>query len=104
MPLALACALQFPSANEEPDPTGYRVGPSGKDEMATGDTFKMIKLVGESSKGIEDAARIALEKSSESLHGHSWAHIVDIRANLASDGKIQAWQTTIEAGFKLDSE
>ncbi len=70
--------------------------------MASGDTFKMIKLVGTSSKSIEDAVQTALTRSSDSLHGHSWVHVVDIRADVSDDGKISAWQTTIEAGFKLD--
>lgn len=70
--------------------------------MASGDTFKMIKLVGESSDGIEAAVRTAMAKSGDSLRGHSWAHIVDLRANLAPDGSVEAWQVTLEAGFKLE--
>ena len=70
--------------------------------MASGDTFKMIKIVGESSKGIEDAVEVALKKSGSSVHGHSWAHITDLRANLTPDGKVQSWQVTVEEGFKLD--
>jgi flavin-binding protein dodecin len=72
--------------------------------MAHGDTFKMIKLVGESSKGIEDAVQTALQKAGESLRGQSWAHIVDLRANLADDGSVEAWQVTVETGFKIESD
>ncbi|HKK53605.1 MAG TPA: dodecin family protein [Myxococcota bacterium] len=72
--------------------------------MAHGDTFKMIKLVGESSKNIEDAVQTALAKSSESVRGFSWAHITDLRINLDTDGSIQAWQATLEAGFKVDGD
>lgn len=72
--------------------------------MADGDTFKMIKLVGESSKGIEGAVECALHKAGETLRGHSWAHIVDLRANLAPDGSVDAWQATVEAAFKLEQE
>jgi len=70
--------------------------------MADGDTFKMIKLVGESSGGIESAVKKALSKAGETVRGHSWAHIVDLRANLAPDGSVEAWQVTLEAGFKLE--
>lgn len=70
--------------------------------MASGDTFKVIKLVGSSSKSIEDAVETALGKSGESIHGHSWAQIVDVRVNLKSDGQVEAWQATLEAGFKVE--
>jgi len=70
--------------------------------MADGDTFKMIKLVGESSKSIEDAVQTALSKAGKSIHGQSWAHIVDLRANLGADGKVQVWQVSVETGFKVD--
>lgn len=70
--------------------------------MASGDTFKMIKLVGESSKGIEDAVKTALAKSGESVRGHSWGHVTDLRVNLGEDGHVQAWQVTVETGFKVD--
>lgn len=70
--------------------------------MASGDTFKMIKLVGESSKSIEDAVETALTKSAKSVHGLSWAHIADLRANLTPEGKVEAWQVSVEAAFKID--
>jgi len=72
--------------------------------MADGDTFKLIKLVGASSKGIEHAVETALHKAGETVRGQSWAHIVDLRANLASDGSVQNWQVTVETGFKIDGD
>lgn len=70
--------------------------------MASGDTFKMLKLVGESSQGIEHAVETALSKAGESVREQSWAHIVDLRANLGSQGAVEAWQVTLEVGFKVD--
>lgn len=72
--------------------------------MAHGDTFKMIKLVGESSQGIEDAVKTALDRSSDSVRDLSWAHVVDVRLNLGPDGSIQAWQATLEAAFKVGAD
>ena len=71
--------------------------------MASGDTFKMIKLVGTSSKSIEDAVSSALARSSESIRGQSWAHVVDVRANLSGEGQVETWQVTIEAGFNVEA-
>lgn len=70
--------------------------------MSDGSTFKMIKLVGTSKKSIEDAVKTALSKAGESVRGQSWAHVVDLRVNLAEDGSVEEWQTTIEAGFKIE--
>lgn len=82
---------------------GVRNGSVSEEErMAAGDTFKMIKLVGESTKSIEDAVEVALRKSGESVRGQSWAHIVDLRANLGAGGKVEAWQVSVEVGFKVD--
>ena len=72
--------------------------------MAHGTTYKFLKLVGESSKDIEDAVQTALQRSGKSVHGHSWAHIVDLRANLAPDGTVQLWQATVEAAFEVDED
>jgi flavin-binding protein dodecin len=65
-------------------------------------TFKMTKLVGESSESIEAAVRHALGTSASKVHGQSWAHITDLRVGLNADGSIQAWQVALEVAFKVD--
>lgn len=69
--------------------------------MADGTTYKMTKVVGESSEGIEDAVRVALETSGEAVRGHTWLQVSDIRANLGEGGTIDRWQATIEVAFEV---
>ncbi len=65
-------------------------------------TFKMERLVGESTGGIEAAVNTALATSAEKVHGQSWAHVVDIRANIGDQGAVDRWQVTVEVAFKVD--
>ncbi len=65
-------------------------------------TFKMEKLVGESSDGIETAVLEALGTSADKVHGQSWAQITDLRANVNEQGGVDRWQVTIEVAFKVD--
>jgi flavin-binding protein dodecin len=65
-------------------------------------TYKMTKLVGESSESIESAARAALATSAQHVHGQTWAHLTDIRVGLAQDGSVQSWQVALDVAFKVD--
>ena len=65
-------------------------------------TFKMEKLVGESPDGIEAAVLEALGTSAEKVHGQTWAHISDFRANINEAGGVDRWQVTVEVAFKVD--
>lgn len=65
-------------------------------------TFKMTKLVGESSDGIESAVAQALSTSANRVRNQSWAHITDLRANLNADGGVDRWQVTVEVAFRVE--
>ena len=65
-------------------------------------TFKMAKLVGESSESIEAAVRQALATSGANVHGQTWAHITDLRANLGDGAEVDRWQVTVEVAFEVD--
>lgn len=65
-----------------------------------GSTYKVTKLVGESDAGIEDAVRIALRTSASRVHGQTWRHITDLRANI---GEVDRWQVEVEVAFKSTS-
>ena len=68
-----------------------------------GTTFKLTKLVGESSQGIEAAVKVALETSAENVHGQTWCQVTDIRANINEQGGVDRWQVQVEVAFKVDS-
>ncbi len=72
--------------------------------MADGTTFKLTKLVGESSTSIEDAAKVALATSGRAVRGQTWAHVTDIRANLGEGGNVDRWQVTVEVAFEVEED
>lgn len=64
--------------------------------------FKVVRVVGESSGSIEDAAKVALRTSSDRVHGLTWIEIASIRANVNDQGDIDRWQVTVDISFKVD--
>lgn len=68
-----------------------------------GTTFKMTQLVGESEESIEAAVQTALATSASKVHGQTWLHVTDIRANLGDGGTIDRWQAAVDVAFKVDS-
>jgi flavin-binding protein dodecin len=64
--------------------------------------FKLTKLVGESDQGIEQAVKVALATSAERVHGQTWCHVTDIRANIDESGTVDRWQVEVEVAFKVD--
>ena len=69
-----------------------------------GTTFKMTKLIGESPAGIEDAVKTALETSASKVHGQTWCHVTDIRANINESGGVDRWQVALDVAFKVDAD
>ena len=64
--------------------------------------YKLVKLVGESPSGIEEAVKVALETSAERVHGQTWCEVTDIRANINDSGSVDRWQVEVEVAFKVD--
>ncbi len=69
--------------------------------MSDSNSYRMLKMVGESSKNIEDAVEVAL-KSAAGGGEQKWAHITDLRASLSGSGKVDLWQVTVEVGTETD--
>lgn len=63
--------------------------------------YKMIEVVGSSSKGTDDAIEQAIAKASESLHNMDWFEVLDTRGHIV-DGKVAHYQVTVKVGFRLD--
>ncbi len=64
-------------------------------------TFKLIELVGVSSKSFADATNNAVKKASKSLHGLAWFEVVELRGKI-DGGKVAEYQAKLKVGFKLD--
>ena len=63
--------------------------------------YKIIEVVGSSSKNSDDAIRSAIAKAGESLHNLDWFEVVETRGHIV-DGKLGHYQVKIKVGFRLD--
>ncbi len=62
---------------------------------------KVIEVLAESSKSWEDAANLAVQKATESLHGIRSIYIQDFQARV-EDGKIVSYRINAKISFALD--
>jgi flavin-binding protein dodecin len=62
---------------------------------------KVIEVLAESSKSWEDAANLAVQKATESLHGVRSIYIQDFEAKV-EDGKIVSYRINAKISFALD--
>ncbi|MGP1347420.1 MAG: dodecin [Phycisphaerales bacterium] len=63
--------------------------------------YKIIEVVGSSTKGTDDAVRRAVEKASESVRNIRWFEVGEVRGHI-EDQKIAHWQVTVRIGFTLE--
>ena len=63
--------------------------------------YKVIELVGTSSKSWEDAAAAAVNKASESLRDLRIAEVVELDMQLEG-GKIRAYRAKVKVSFKFE--
>ncbi len=65
-------------------------------------SFKVVRVIGESPKGIEEAVGVALRTSADRVRGHSWIDVVDIRANTTESGEVERWQVAVDVAFEVE--
>ncbi len=63
--------------------------------------YKIIEIVGSSSKSTDDAIKAAISKAGKSVHNLRWFEVTNTRGHL-EDGKIAHYQVTVKIGFTLD--
>jgi len=63
--------------------------------------YKVIDLVGTSQTSISKAIDGAISKAGETVRQLSWFEVVQIRGRVEA-GKIDSYQVTLKAGFKLE--
>jgi dodecin len=66
-------------------------------------TYKIIELVGTSSKSWEDAAKKAVETASESVRDLRIAEVSDLDMKI-EDGKVTAYRARVKISFKYVRE
>lgn len=63
--------------------------------------YKVIEIVGSSTKSIEDAIQLAIAKSGETLRNLDWFEVVETRGHIV-DAKVAHYQVKLKIGFRLD--
>ncbi|MCI5044503.1 MAG: dodecin family protein [Aquisalinus sp.] len=63
--------------------------------------YSVTKLVGTSSKSIEDAIENAISTASKTLKNLDWFEVKETRGYIA-DNKVAYYQVTLELGFRYD--
>lgn len=63
--------------------------------------YKVVEIVGSSSKGTDDAVQNAISRAAKTLKNLDWFEVVDTRGHL-KDGKIAHYQVTLKIGFRLE--
>jgi len=63
--------------------------------------YKMVELVGTSTKSMEDATKNALEKASKTIRNMSWFEVLEIRGGISKELEVE-WQITLKVGFSVE--
>jgi flavin-binding protein dodecin len=63
--------------------------------------FKVVELVGTSETSISKAIDGAISKAGSTLRHLGWFEVTQIRGRI-EDGKVDSYQVTLKAGFKLE--
>lgn len=63
--------------------------------------YKVVEIVGSSSKGTDDAIQNAIARASKTLKNLDWFEVLETRGHL-TNGKIAHYQVTLKIGFRLE--
>lgn len=64
-------------------------------------TFKVIELVGTSSKSLTDALDNAVDRASDTMDNLGWFEVVEQRGRI-DGGEVDAYQVKVKVGFQLE--
>jgi len=63
--------------------------------------YKIIEIVGSSTKSSDDAIQQAIAKAGASLHNLDWFEVVETRGHIVG-AKVAHYQVKLKIGFRLD--
>jgi flavin-binding protein dodecin len=69
--------------------------------MAKNNTYKMVEIVGTSSKSFADAAAQGVRRASKNLRNLDWFEVTEMRGRIEG-GKIAQYQVKVKVGFRLE--
>ena len=65
--------------------------------------YKVLELIGTSTKSWEDAAMVAIQRASTTVRDLRVAEVVE-QDLVIEDGKVQAFRTKLKVSFKYEEE
>ena len=74
---------------------------SGREDAMPGSVYKVVEIVGTSSKSWEDAAATAVERASQTLRDLRVAEVTEQDVQI-KDGKIELYRTKLKLSFKFE--
>jgi flavin-binding protein dodecin len=69
--------------------------------MAENRVYKMVEIVGTSSKSFADAAAQGVRRASKNLRNLDWFEVTEMRGRIEK-GKIAQYQVKVKVGFRLE--
>lgn len=63
--------------------------------------YKVVQIVGSSSKSTDDAIDNAIKKASDTLRNLDWFEVVETRGHIEND-KVAHYQVKVNIGFRLE--
>jgi flavin-binding protein dodecin len=66
-------------------------------------TYKVIEIVGSSTKGLQDAIENAVARAGKTMRNMRWFTVSETRGHIEGD-KVAHWQVTLKVGFRLEDE
>jgi flavin-binding protein dodecin len=63
--------------------------------------YKILEIVGTSSKGTDDAIQNAVARAAKTIKHLDWFEVIETRGHLVN-GKIGHYQVTLKIGFRLE--
>jgi flavin-binding protein dodecin len=63
--------------------------------------YKIVELVGSSTRGTDHAISNAIERASKTLRRVDWFEVKEVRGHVA-DGKVAHTQVVLRVGFRLE--
>jgi hypothetical protein len=63
--------------------------------------YKMLELVGSSTKSTDDAIRNAVSRASKTVRHLDWFEVVETRGHI-EDGAVAHFQVKVKIGFRLE--
>ena len=69
--------------------------------MAEDRVYKLVEIVGTSTKSFADAAARGVTRAAKSLRNLDWFEVTEMRGRIA-DGRIAQYQVKVKVGFRLE--